>query len=461
MTFDELAGRRACHGPLLGTMDRARLHLRLSVALSRQCAACCSPTSSPPPPPSRRRARGSASRRPRRVPAPRRARRDRDRRQLPLGRAAPARTGVGWAALRDLPAAAPAPEPRGRRGRRAPSRAIEAAGGPGSAAARREELGALFARATADEQRFLAHARRRRAAPGRARRHRHRRGGGRRRRRRRPPCAARRCWPATCRAVAEAALHAGRGGLGGVPAAGRAARAADARQDRAVARGRARSRSAPAAVEWKLDGVRIQVHRDGDDVALFTRTLDPVTERMPEIVEAVRALPLRSVILDGEAIALRARRAAAAVPGDREPRREPRRRRRRCARPCRSRRSSSTSCTSTAATSSTCPRSERLRRDRARPAGGRVGAALVTADAARRRRRSLDDALARGHEGVVVKSLDAPYEAGPPRRRLAQGQARAHARPRRARRRVGPRPAAGLALEPPPGRARPRERRLR
>ena len=60
-----------------------------------------------------------------------------------------------------------------------------------------------------------------------------------------------------------------------------------------------------AAIEWKLDGVRIQVHRDGDDVAVFTRTLDPVTERMPEIVEAVRALPLRTVILDGEAIALR------------------------------------------------------------------------------------------------------------------------------------------------------------
>ena len=60
-----------------------------------------------------------------------------------------------------------------------------------------------------------------------------------------------------------------------------------------------------AAVEWKLDGVRIQVHRDGDDVAVFTRTLDPVGERMPEVVEAVRALPLQTVILDGEAIALR------------------------------------------------------------------------------------------------------------------------------------------------------------
>ena len=61
-----------------------------------------------------------------------------------------------------------------------------------------------------------------------------------------------------------------------------------------------------AAIEWKLDGVRVQVHRDGDDVAVFTRTLEPITERVPEIVEAALSLPLRSVVLDGEAIALRA-----------------------------------------------------------------------------------------------------------------------------------------------------------
>ena len=60
-----------------------------------------------------------------------------------------------------------------------------------------------------------------------------------------------------------------------------------------------------AAVDWKLDGVRIQVHRDGDDVAVFTRTLDPITERVPEVVEAALALPVRSIVLDGEAIALR------------------------------------------------------------------------------------------------------------------------------------------------------------
>jgi DNA ligase-1 len=66
------------------------------------------------------------------------------------------------------------------------------------------------------------------------------------------------------------------------------------------------ARTGPAAVEWKLDGVRIQVHRDGDDVAVFTRTLDEITDRVPEVVEAVRALPARRLVLDGEAIALRA-----------------------------------------------------------------------------------------------------------------------------------------------------------
>jgi DNA ligase-1 len=64
-------------------------------------------------------------------------------------------------------------------------------------------------------------------------------------------------------------------------------------------------RAGPAVVEWKLDGVRIQVHRDGSEVAVFTRTLDPITDRVPEVVEAVLALPVQTVVLDGEAIALR------------------------------------------------------------------------------------------------------------------------------------------------------------
>ena len=64
------------------------------------------------------------------------------------------------------------------------------------------------------------------------------------------------------------------------------------------------ARIAPAVVDWKLDGVRVQVHRDGGDVAVFTRTLDEVTERVPEVVEAALALPVAAAVLDGEAIAL-------------------------------------------------------------------------------------------------------------------------------------------------------------
>src|SRR5262249_41326509 len=60
------------------------------------------------------------------------------------------------------------------------------------------------------------------------------------------------------------------------------------------------------ALEWKLDGARIQVHRHDDRVAIYTRNLNDVTERLPEVVEAVRALPARELILDGEVIALAA-----------------------------------------------------------------------------------------------------------------------------------------------------------
>jgi DNA ligase 1 len=165
-----------------------------------------------------------------------------------------------------------------------------------------------------------------------------------------------------------------------------------------------------AAIEWKLDGVRIQVHRDGDDVAVFTRTLDPVTERMPEIVEAVRALPLRTVILDGEAIALR--------PDGRP-------------RPFQETASRAASRGNPEALRKAVPLtpfffdvlhldgrdlldrpgSERLAAiEPVMPAGAWVPR-IVTAEAAEAERFSAE-ALARGHEGVVVKALSAPYEAG-------------------------------------------------
>jgi DNA ligase 1 len=60
-----------------------------------------------------------------------------------------------------------------------------------------------------------------------------------------------------------------------------------------------------AVVEFKLDGARIQVHRDGDDVRIWTRTLRDITPSVPELVELVRGLPCRTVVLDGETLALR------------------------------------------------------------------------------------------------------------------------------------------------------------
>jgi DNA ligase-1 len=58
------------------------------------------------------------------------------------------------------------------------------------------------------------------------------------------------------------------------------------------------------AIEWKLDGARIQVHKDGDRVAIYTRNLNDVTARLPEVVNAVGAMDARTLILDGEVIAL-------------------------------------------------------------------------------------------------------------------------------------------------------------
>ena len=61
---------------------------------------------------------------------------------------------------------------------------------------------------------------------------------------------------------------------------------------------------ADVSVEFKLDGARIQVHRDGDEVRIFTRSLREITSSVPELVSLVRSLPCRSVVLDGETLAL-------------------------------------------------------------------------------------------------------------------------------------------------------------
>jgi DNA ligase-1 len=166
----------------------------------------------------------------------------------------------------------------------------------------------------------------------------------------------------------------------------------------------------PAAVEWKLDGARIQVHRDGGQVGVYTRSLDDVTSRVPEIVEGVLALPVTSIVLDGEAIVLRddGRPHPFQVTASRFGRRAPTDELRR-----------ELPLTplyfdvlhldgrhlldlpgSERAELMAAVLPERLRVPR-----------IVTADPAEAERFQRE-ALDGGHEGVLVKSLDMPYEAG-------------------------------------------------
>ncbi len=59
-----------------------------------------------------------------------------------------------------------------------------------------------------------------------------------------------------------------------------------------------------ASVEWKLDGIRVQAHKFGDEIRLFSRGLNDITDGLPGVVEVVRHLPVRSIVLDGEALGI-------------------------------------------------------------------------------------------------------------------------------------------------------------
>jgi len=166
----------------------------------------------------------------------------------------------------------------------------------------------------------------------------------------------------------------------------------------------------PAAVEWKIDGIRIQVHRDGDQIRVFTRTLDDITARLPEIAAAARSLAATTAVLDGEAVALRpdgrpqpfqvtsARTASHAdVAGQAE----------------------QTPLTPflfdllhlDGTDLLDAPAGERFTRLTAIAPPGMVIPRIVTADPAEAA-GFFAAAIERGHEGVVVKSLEAPYGAG-------------------------------------------------
>jgi len=62
------------------------------------------------------------------------------------------------------------------------------------------------------------------------------------------------------------------------------------------------AKTGPASVEWKLDGARVQVHRHGGEVRIFTRNLNDITHRLPGVVAAAEDLAVDSVVLDGEVL---------------------------------------------------------------------------------------------------------------------------------------------------------------
>jgi DNA ligase-1 len=170
-------------------------------------------------------------------------------------------------------------------------------------------------------------------------------------------------------------------------------------------------RLGPAAFEYKLDGARIQVHKAGDEVRVFTRHLQDVTARVPEVVEWARARAAREIVLEGEAIALRpdGRPQPFQVTGSRIGRSKDVEAARR-ATPLSSfffdllflEGEGSLVALPYAA------RSERLQR--IVPAGSLLPR-IVTRDESEAE-RFLRGALEAGHEGLMAKSLEAPYAAG-------------------------------------------------
>jgi len=213
--------------------------------------------------------------------------------------------GVGYASLRDTLSGDPAPEPSLLlMDVDAAFARIAATSGPGSASARAALLRGLLTRATSAERDFLA-----RLVTGELRQgslegimvEAVARAAG------IPAEPVRRALMLTgnLEVTARVALQEGHAGLSRFdirlfhPVQPMLASTAEDVEDALATLGR-------AALEYKLDGARMQAHKSGSDVRIFTRQLNDVTESVPEIVEVLEALPQRELILDGEALALRA-----------------------------------------------------------------------------------------------------------------------------------------------------------
>src|SRR6185312_9184006 len=217
--------------------------------------------------------------------------------------------GVGWAALRDGFAPAPAPTLTLSEVDSGFS-AIGAVSGKGSAAARKALVGELFGRATADEQRFLVgllSAELRQGALEGVMTEAVARAAD------VPVAEVRRAMMlrGSLGVVAAAALSGGSEALGafglevGRPVRPMLATSAPTLADALEKAGAQEGQGTEAALEWKLDGIRIQAHLSGGSVRLFTRTLDDITARLADVAAVLAKLPVRAAVLDGELIALR------------------------------------------------------------------------------------------------------------------------------------------------------------
>jgi ATP-dependent DNA ligase I len=310
--------------------------------------------------------------------------------------------GVGWATLRDV--VPPADRPGLTvAGVDAAFEHVGALAGRGSQAARRAAVGALFARATAPEARFLVRLLsgdlRQGALEGVMVQAVARAAGA-------DQQAVQRAFMlrGDLASVAAAAIAEGPAALGRFSLEfGRPVRPMLARPAKNV--DEALDRLGEAAAEWKLDGARVQVHRRDDEVRVFTRSLDDVTARVPEVVDAARALPAASLVLDGEAIALR-------PDGRPEP-----------FQVTASRFASSQQQTvplslllfdvlhAEGEDVLDCPGAERAALlAQLAPPQRRIPRKVISDKETAR--AFLDDAIARGHEGVMLKALDQPYVAG-------------------------------------------------
>lgn len=212
------------------------------------------------------------------------------------------RTGLGWRSLSDLPP--PAGEPTLTVGEvHEAFEHIAGLSGPGSSAARAAATAALFGRATAQEQpwlRGLVTGEVRQGALDSLVQEGLAAAGG------VPIAAVRRAamMAGSTVAVAPAALAGGEEALAAfglevmrpvLPMLASSATTVEAAMAKA---------GPPVAIDTKLDGIRIQVHRRGEDVVVATRSLELITDRLPEVVAVARALPATSFVLDGEVLAL-------------------------------------------------------------------------------------------------------------------------------------------------------------